>query len=148
MPWHISSDLKRFKQITIGHPIIMGRNTYISLPTKPLPGRLNIVLSRSLKLQKDNLISYSSWQDLSKNLNDNEEYFIIGGSTVFQQALPFVSKLYLTIIHDIFPCDTFFPDYNSLIKTWNKIEHSVDIKENNLVFHYETWQKSILSELK
>ncbi len=144
MPWHLSSDLKRFKEITIGHPIVMGKNTYLSLPKKPLPGRLNIVLSKSLNLNQNNLITYPSWQNLSDNLQKDEEYFIIGGATIFKQAFPFTSKLYLTIIHSIFDCDTFLPDYNNIIKNWQKIEHSSNYDENGLIFHYETWTRNKL----
>lgn len=146
MPWHLSSDLKRFKEITMGHPIVMGKNTYFSLPKKPLPGRLNIVLSKSLKINQDNLITYPSWQDLSDNLQKDEEYFIIGGATIFKQALPFVSKLYLTIIHSIFDCDTFLPDYHETIKNWQKMEHSAIHNDNNLTFHYETWVKDNINK--
>ena len=67
MPWHLSSDLKRFKEITMGNPIVMGKNTYLSLPKNPA-GRLNIVLSKSLNLNQENLISYPSWENLYNKL--------------------------------------------------------------------------------
>ncbi len=144
MPWHLSSDLKRFKEITMGNPIVMGKNTYLSLPKKPLPGRLNIVLSKSLNLNQENLISYPSWENLSNKLQKDKEYFIIGGATIFKQALPLASKMHLTIIHNIFDCDIFLPDYNNIIKNWQKIEHSDNYEENGLIFHYETWTKNNL----
>ena len=114
--WHISKELKRFKEITYGHPIIMGRKTYESIG-KPLPGRTSIVVSRqtSLNLPKEVLVvsSLDKAIEVAKTQKGSEEIFIIGGESIFKQALPIAEKLYLTVVEAEFPeADAFFPDYS------------------------------------
>ena len=111
--WHIPEDLKRFKKITTGHPVIMGRKTHESIG-KALPNRTNIIVSRSLKTTKGGYIS-SSLQTAIEFANKQEggdEVFIIGGGEIYKQALPLADKLYLTIVKGDFDGDTFFPNYS------------------------------------
>lgn len=112
LPWHISADLKRFKQLTLGHPVIMGRKTFESIG-KPLQGRTNIVITRDQDYRaKGVAIAHSLDEALDMaRAKDKQEIFIIGGAQVFEQSLSFVDKLYLTIVHTTIEGDAFFPEY-------------------------------------
>ncbi|WP_045779753.1 dihydrofolate reductase, partial [Methylocucumis oryzae] len=109
MPWHLSADLKRFKQLTMGFPIIMGRKTFESI-AKPLPGRTNIIISRNLSWQQPGCLVFTSLeQALLAAEQLSERVFVIGGATLYQALLPQASVLYLTEIQQDFAGDTFFP---------------------------------------
>lgn len=110
LPWHISSDLQRFKAITMGKPIIMGRKTWESLPRKPLPGRQNIVITR-----QKNFVADGAWvaADLHAAIalaGGADEICIIGGGDIYRQALPLTERLYLTEVDMDVEGDTHFPD--------------------------------------
>ena len=108
----LPNDLKRFKALTTGHTIIMGRNTFLSLPKGALPNRRNIVLSRS---QKDftGCDTYASLEEALNHCSPEEDIYIIGGASVYQQALPMADRLCLTEIDDTpNEADTFFPPYD------------------------------------
>ncbi|HNS29166.1 MAG TPA: dihydrofolate reductase [Tenuifilaceae bacterium] len=107
--WHISDDLKRFKALTTGHHVIMGRKTYESIG-KPLPNRVNIVVSRDPLYKADGCIVVSSLEKALENSKNDSEVFIIGGGELYRQALPLSGKLYLTRVHGDFEGDTFFPE--------------------------------------
>jgi len=111
----LPSDLKRFKEITLGHTVIMGRKTFESLPKGALPDRRNVVVSRNTELKIKGVEIYSSLDyALLKSINEFE-VFIIGGAQIYAQALPFADRLYITRIHSSFPeADVFFPSIN-----WN-----------------------------
>jgi len=109
--WHIPGDLKRFKSITMGHPIVMGRKTFESIG-KPLPGRTNVIISRNKNYEAGGCLVYSSLEVALHELRHEKEIFIIGGGEIYRQALPVAQKLYLTKIHQSFPGDTFFPEIN------------------------------------
>ncbi len=114
LPWHIPEDLKRFKDITLGHPVIMGRKTYNSIG-KPLPKRTNIIVSSNQHLIEPGCLtahSLSQAIEQGRNSPGSDEIFIIGGGQIFTQGLPFVNKLYLTIVQGDFNADVFFPDYS------------------------------------
>jgi dihydrofolate reductase len=106
----LPADLKRFKTITSGHTVIMGRKTFESLPNGPLPNRRNIIISRNAQLSIEGAEVYSSLDYvLLKSINETE-VFIIGGAQIYAQALPIADKLYITRIHAAFPeADAFFP---------------------------------------
>ena len=117
IPWHIPEDLKRFKKLTLGHAIIMGRKTYASIG-KPLPNRTNIIITRDPHFLAQNCTVVHSLKeaiDEAKRVSPGE-IFIIGGGEIFAQALPFADKLYLTVVTGQFEGDAIFPDY-SLFKT-------------------------------
>ncbi len=108
---HLPADLKRFKELTTGHTVVMGRETFESLPKGALPNRMNVVLTRNKNLSFDNCLVYSSISEVFDNQIDNSRIFIIGGGEVYKQTLPLVNKLYLTRIHATFDdADTFFPE--------------------------------------
>ena len=107
--YHLRNDLRRFKALTTGHTVIMGRRTFESLPKGALPNRRNIVLTHSSQ-QWPNTEVYTSLDEALKHCSDNEEVFIIGGSTVYHEALPLANKLFLTLVdHSPNDADTFFP---------------------------------------
>jgi len=107
---HLPADLKHFKEITSGHPVIMGRKTFQSLPKGPLPNRRNIVISRNPNLKIEGVEVYSSLDYAFIKLIDEDEVFIIGGAQIYEQALPIADKIYLTKINASFPeADVFFP---------------------------------------
>lgn len=114
--WRIPDDLKRFKQLTDGHPVIMGRKTWESLPEKfrPLPGRANIVITRDSAYDAPGAVLAQSFPEalsLARDAEGSEEIFAIGGQWVYECALPFASRLYLTVIDDQKEGDAFFPRY-------------------------------------
>jgi dihydrofolate reductase len=105
--WRIPEDLKRFKTLTVGHPVVMGRKTFESIG-KPLPGRTNLVLSRAGMSLEEALKK-------AKDAPGGEEIFIIGGAQIYEQALPFADRLYLTLIEaEASDADAFFPAYASI----------------------------------
>ncbi|MSU73574.1 dihydrofolate reductase [Candidatus Kaiserbacteria bacterium] len=115
--WHIPDDLKRFKELTLGHPIIMGRKTFESIlgytKGKLLPGRTNIVVTRDASWQYEGVIVTSSLEEaIAKGRElDEKEVHIGGGAQIYEQALPYIDKLYLTLIDDEKEADSFFPPY-------------------------------------
>ncbi len=118
--WYISDDLKRFKKLTTGHSILMGRKTYESLPNGALPKRENIVISRNMELNLPNCtMLYSLEEAIEKYANTAEEIFVIGGGSIYKKLLPYANKIYLTQVHATFDADVFFPEIN--FKDWIKI---------------------------
>ena len=107
LPWHLPADLRYFKNVTMGKPIIMGRKTYESIG-KPLPGRTNIVLSRA-SLKIDNVLHANSLESAKILVPEASELMIIGGAQIFAQTIQQANRLYLTKIHQHFNADVFFP---------------------------------------
>lgn len=110
--WHIPEDLKHFKKVTMGHPIIMGRKTYESIG-KPLPGRVNIVITRNEDFRPEGVVVTHSLEEAIEKAQslDKEEVFVIGGGQIYEQAIGVADKLYLTLIDDQKEADVFFPRY-------------------------------------
>ena len=116
---YLPNDLKRFKQITTGHTIIMGRKTFDSLPKGALPNRTNIVVSRNANLKLEGATVVSSIEEAMAICPDNDESFVIGGATIYEAFLPHVQKLYITQIHHLFKdADTFFPEFD--MNAWDE----------------------------
>jgi len=127
---YLPNDLKRFKKITLNHKVIMGRKTFFSLPKRyrPLSKRINIVLTKNKEFSIPGCaMAYSLEEAIS--FCQKDETFVIGGSEIYQQFLPFTGRLYLTKIHHKFKADTFFPtlDFNKWKLTYEK-ENQKDIK--------------------
>lgn len=110
--WHIPGDMKRFKKITTGHKIIMGRRTYLSLPSRPLPNRENIVITDDPADTFEGCTVVFSIREALEKCNPEEENFIIGGASVYEQFLPFTDRLYITWIHKEIEGDVFFPVFD------------------------------------
>lgn len=108
--WHLPADLKRFKELTTGHTILMGRKTFESLPRGPLPNRRNIIISRSLPAQPGAEV-YPTIQQAMEACASDEEVFIIGGGEIYRQLLPNTERIYLTRVQASFPdAEVFFPE--------------------------------------
>lgn len=126
----LPNDLKRFKALTTGHTIIMGRNTFLSLPKGALPNRRNVVLSRT-QTEFPGCDTYPSLEEALNNCTPNEDIYIIGGAAVYQQALAIADRLCLTEIDDIpEQADAFFPDYSEWKEAWRE-EHKKDEKHEH-----------------
>jgi dihydrofolate reductase len=126
MPWHLSADLKKFKKITMGSPILMGRKTYESIG-RPLPGRTNIIISRNPSYSQPGCLVFNDIDQALASCSDVEEVFVIGGSDFYQAMLPVADTLYLTLIHQEFPGDTFFPELD--MAQWIEVERE-DIQDD------------------
>ncbi|MCZ6792762.1 MAG: dihydrofolate reductase [Planctomycetota bacterium] len=109
LPWHLPADLRRFKALTMGHPIVMGRRTYESVG-RLLPGRTTVVLSRDPGYEVEGAVMARSLDDALERLSGEEEVFIVGGEAVFREALPRARRLYLTRVHARVEGDVFFPE--------------------------------------
>ncbi|MCX6137191.1 MAG: dihydrofolate reductase [Ignavibacteriales bacterium] len=118
IPWHYSEDLKRFKRLTIGQTVLMGRKTYESLG-KPLPGRTNVVITKSkiaIPTGAD-VIIYPTLEEALLELQDREKVFVVGGGTIYAQLIERADAMHLTMIEQEAPGDTYFPEYEHLIGT-------------------------------
>lgn len=141
--WPIREDLKRFKSLTMGHPVIMGRKTWESLPKRPLPGRLNIVVSRNpAYIAEGAEVAPSLEQAIA--MTAGEEAFVIGGEAIYSAALPMASKLFLTRIDADSPsADAFFPTVNA--EEWRVEECSpaerASIGDEEISYHFETLKR-------
>lgn len=132
--WHIPEDLKRFKRLTSGHAVIMGRNTYFSLPRRPLPNRTNVVLTLDQEELIEGCVMARSIEEARRLTADDPEAFVMGGGEVYRQFLPLADKLYITRVHRDFEADTFFPEIEET--QWKLIEKE-DREENaNLGFSF------------
>ena len=136
--YHIKSDLTRFRELTTGHTIIMGRKTYESLPNGALPHRRNIVVSRSMK-EMEGCEVYPNLEAALKAAESPQEIFIIGGESIYRQSLHVARKLYLTVVDDApQQADAFFPEINP--EEWKLIEKEMR-NENGLSFSFLTYLK-------
>jgi dihydrofolate reductase len=115
LPWSIKEDLAHFRETTMGHPVVMGWNTWKSIG-KPLDGRTNVVLTHNNSIQFPGIIIVNSIEQVIEDFS-SEEIFIIGGASVFQQFLPYADKMYLSRINHTFEGDTYFPEVD-----WSKWE--------------------------
>lgn len=140
--WHLPEDLKRFKKITTGHTIIMGRKTFQSLP-KILSDRYHIVITRNktFKVEDDRVTVINSIEELIPLLKDDEEYFVIGGEEIYKQLLPYAEKMYITAVNDEFDGDVFFPDIDQ--KVWKIVDNTEQLKnnKNSLSYRFITFKR-------
>lgn len=118
--WHIPDDMKRFKKLTIGKTVIMGKKTWESLPRKPLPGRKNIVITDKPGEYFDCSVTAYSIEDALSKCKKDEEAFVIGGGSVYRQFMPLADRLYITHVHKKAPADVFFPEIDPGI--WKMVE--------------------------
>jgi len=134
MPWHLSADLMRFKQITMGYPIIMGRLTFESIG-RALPGRTNIIVSSNPNYKAESSIVADSVESaISQACQLADEVFVIGGSTLYESALPLAETLYITQINQDVAGDTFFPNFDR--KNWVEIEREDVLDDAKVSFTY------------
>lgn len=145
LPWHLPKDLKHFKEITSGHPIIMGRKTFESLG-KPLPNRTNIVISRRTDWFQEGILIVGSIKEAIKFAKKiDEEIFIIGGGNIYAQTIELADKLEVTHVKTSLEADTFFPEIKSEIwKKTDEICHEEDEK-HNFSFCFQTFERRVKS---
>jgi dihydrofolate reductase len=132
--WHIPEDLKRFKRLTLGKPVIMGKKTWESLPRKPLPGRKNIVLTDIPDELIDYAITAYSLEDALKKGDKNEEMFVIGGGSIYGQFMEIADRLYITHVHKKASADIFFPKIDH--RKWKIVEEKDYISEDDFKIPY------------
>lgn len=141
--WHIPEDMKRFKALTFGHPVIMGRKTFESIIGylgKPLPGRANLVVTRDPDYTYEGTETFTSIEAAIERAHelDSEEIHIGGGSEIYKQVLPYTDKLYLTIVNDEPEADSYFPEFeNDFVAT---IVHPLQ-EHNGLVYQWTDFQR-------
>ena len=137
IPWHIPGELKRFREITMGKTIVMGRKTHESIG-KVLDGRQNVVLSSNASYKKEGIVVYNNFLDILYDFSGHDEVMIIGGSEIYKIALPYTSKLYITHIGKEYSGDTWFPEIN--YSQWKIINNqkfiNSDIKTKYIIKTY------------
>ena len=144
MPWSIKEDMARFKEMTKGWPCIMGRNTWESLPKKPLPQRLNIIVSRTMTIEEtENVKFFPSLPAAIEYCTGYEKIFICGGEAIYRQALEFANIIELTLIHKHYDGDTFFPEIDNAC--WS-ITNTVNFDTFSFITYTKT--KNIQEEKK
>lgn len=136
MPWHLPGDLAYFKKMTMGKPIIMGRNTFESIG-RPLPGRRNIVITRNKAYSAEGIEVVHSLEEALTLVQAEPEIMIIGGQQIFTEALPMADRLYITKIDHSFEGDTFFPAYEG----WAEKTTTEDHKGDGFTFRYTIYEK-------
>ena len=138
--WKLSNDLKRFKNLTTNHSVIMGRKTFESLPN-PLPGRDNIVITRDTNYSKPNIQVCSSIEDAINLTKTDTQPFIIGGGQIYTQTINIVDKIELTRVHKEFDGDAYFPEIPlDIFELINKENYNSDL-ENEFDYSYLTYKK-------
>jgi dihydrofolate reductase len=142
MPWpNLSEDLKRFKSLTEDSMIVMGKNTWLSLPKRPLPNRENIVVTRTL----DDDFAIKTSGDAKTIITSlkkatTKDIWIIGGAEIYRQFLPFCNSVYITFVHNEYDCDTKFPE--AILKRYFTLDYTdASIVDNDVEIHYEIWEK-------
>ena len=141
--YHLSADLKRFKALTTGHTVIMGRKTFQSLPKGALPNRRNIVLTRQQGISFEGTEVFTSITEALAHCTPDEKVYVIGGAQIYSQALELADELEITLVHATpREADTFFPDYNAneRWKLVNREDHDPDEK-NPYPYSFLTYRK-------
>ena len=132
--WHLPNDLKHFKNLTSGHPIIMGRKTFESLG-RPLPNRTNIVITRDKNWQGENVEKEFSLEKAIESAKKiNEDIYIIGGGNIYKQAMEFADVLYITEVHHEFEGDTYFPEIDE--EVWEEVDRENFMKDEKHPYAY------------
>jgi dihydrofolate reductase len=139
--WHISKDLKRFKELTKNHYIVMGKRTYFSLPVRPLPHRTSMIITDVPGEEIDNCLMAYSIDDAVNKMDNTNENFIIGGGSIYRQFMPLADKLYITRVHKAFDADTFFPEIS--LDEWVLVEKTDinDDPQNDFTYSFEIYNR-------
>ena len=137
LPWKLPEDMKRFKELTSGKPVIMGRKTFESIG-RPLPNRKNIIITRDKNYKAGGCIVVHSAEEALKAAQGNKEVMVIGGEQIFREFLPRASKMYLTFIEKEFEGDAYFPKYNK--GEWKEV-HKEEQKSANYKFVFVSFER-------
>ena len=132
--WHISEDLRRFKALTTGHPVVMGRKTWESLG-RPLPNRTNVVITRRMDYAPEGAVVAHSLADAVAMFPPGEEVFVIGGGEIYAQAMPIADKLYLTTVHADYVGDTRFPKWDK--RQWRLVAEEFHHRGEKFEYPFE-----------
>ena len=136
---YLSEDLKRFKSLTTGHPVILGRKTLATFPGgRPLKGRRNLILSRNTDFAPEGAEVFSDVETLRAAAP--EDAFVIGGASVYRQLLPWCDTAYVTKIDQAFPADCYFPDLDQ-DPVWEQTEESAPLEQDGIVYRYLTYRR-------
>ena len=137
IPWKIKEDMERFKQLTLNHPVIMGRKTYESIPEKfrPLSERKNIILSNTLKQENGIYIARNIEEALE--LTDNQDTYVVGGEKIYKLFLPLVDRIELTRIHQYLKGDAFFPKQNR--ENWKILLGKKNLSEDGIPYSFSIY---------
>lgn len=133
IPWHLPADFKRFKELTLGHPVVMGRKTFESIG-KPLPGRTNIIITSDADYRAEGGLVVHSFDEALDAAKGADEVFVIGGEQVYRLALPRAQRIYLTKVHGTFEGDAFFPELGDA--EWRLINSEPHAKDADNPFDY------------
>lgn len=138
--WHLPDDFKRFKEITSGHYIVMGRKTFESFP-KPLPNRTHVIITRQENYISQGCIVVNSVEKAIEACPIAEEIFVIGGAEIYQQSIDFADKIELTRVHDTFEADAYFPVIN--LNQWKLVfeEYHPKDEKHKIDFTFQTFLK-------
>lgn len=143
LPWHLPNDMRFFKNTTWGLPVIMGRKTYDSLKAEPLPGRVNIVITRQKDWQpKGIIVAHSLQQAISAaQQTDSNEIFILGGGEIFKEAITTADRIYITRVHAVVEGDVFFPEIDA--DKWKLVSKRDCFADEKHAYDYtfETWER-------
>ena len=140
LPWYLPADLRRFKQLTTGHTIIMGRKTYESVG-RPLPNRRNLVISSSKDFRPAGVTVVPSMEDALKQAKDDGDVFVIGGARVFEAALPIADRMELTRVEAAIPGDVYFPPFNPAEWTLVSEEKHPADDRNQYPYAFQTFER-------
>lgn len=136
---YLKEDLKRFRTLTSGHTVILGRKTLATFPGgRPLKNRRNLILSRNPQFQAEGAEVFSSVEELVQQADGDA--FVIGGASVYEQLLPYCDTAYITKIHAGFPADTYFPDLDKA-EEWEIVEESESLEQDGIAYHYVTYRR-------
>lgn len=138
LPWHIPGELKYFKGLTMGHHIIMGRKTYESIG-RPLPGRITVIVSRDPDYHQEGCLVAHSLDEAVELAGKDEEVFFVGGSSLYQQALPRVDRLYITEIQADYDGDAHFPSFDR--QQWREVSRAPQQTDDGLGFDYVVYDR-------
>jgi len=139
--WHISADLKHFKRITEGNPVIMGERTYYSLPKRPLPNRLNMVLTDKPGFEIAGCVMAYGIDEAVAKMPDDKENFIIGGGSVYKQFMPLANRLYITQVFRDFEADTFFPEIDPSVWELVSEQRVTDDPQNDFEYAFQVYER-------
>ena len=145
---HLPADLKYYKEKTIGNVVVMGLKTYYSLPVRPLPNRITIVLTRNKDFKDDRVLIANSLPDLFKLIEQfqNKEIFICGGSNVYNQLINYCEKAYVTKINTVKKADTFFPNIDDM-NNWELIGATEPKTDNNLEYSFLEYKNNKINKV-
>ena len=136
LPWHLPEDLKRFRALTTGHHIIMGRKTYESI-NRLLPGRITVIVTRNPDYRVEGALIADSLEQAIAQCDQDDEAFLIGGAELYEEGMKLADKLYLTEIHATFAGDAYFPIID--FSAWSEVARESHVSENGIGYSYATY---------